>query len=108
MLSKAGDFFRQAPQTAPVPEGTLFRVVSEQLPGKGRTRFMGCGPDGRVGLAMQEKHENEKNRLFFKAQRGDVLRISNTEDRGDGRALNDTSTVEIIANAGKPVLVKPG
>lgn len=93
---------------APVPEGTLFRVVSEQLPGKGRTRFMGCGPDGRVGLAMQEKHENEKNRLFFKAQRGDVLRISNTEDRGDGRALNDTSTVEIIANAGKPVLVKPG
>lgn len=93
---------------APVPEGTLFRVVSEQLPGKGRTRFMGCGPDGRVGLAMQEKHENEKNRLFFKAQRGDVLRISNTEERGDGRALNETSTVEIIANAGKPVLVKPG
>lgn len=93
---------------APLPEGTLFRVVSEQLPGKGRTRFMGCGPDGRVGLAMQEKHENEKNRLFFKAQRGDVLRISNTEERGDGRALNETSTVEIIANAGKPVLVKPG
>lgn len=93
---------------APVPEGTLFRVVSEQLPGKGRTRFMGCGPDGRIGLAMQEKHETEKNRLFFKAQRGDVLRISNTEDRGDGRALNETSTVEIVANAGKPVLVKPG
>lgn len=91
---------------APVPEGTLFRVVSEQLPGKGRTRFMGCGPDGRIGLAMQEKHETERNRLFFKAQRGDVLRISNTEDRGDGRALNETSTVEIIANAGKPVLVR--
>jgi hypothetical protein len=65
---------------------------------------MGCGPEGRVGLAMQDKHENEKNRLFFKVSRGDVIRISNTEDRGDGRALNETSTVEIIANAGKPVL----
>jgi hypothetical protein len=78
--------------------------VSEALAGKGRQRFMGCGPEGRVGLAMQDKHENEKNRLFFKVSRGDVIRISNTEDRGDGRALNETSTVEIIANAGKPVL----
>lgn len=86
------------------PEGSVFRIVSEALAGKGRQRFMGCGPEGRVGLAMQDKHENEKNRLFFKVSRGDVIRISNTEDRGDGRALNDTSTVEIIANAGKPVL----
>jgi hypothetical protein len=86
------------------PEGSVFRIVSEALAGKGRQRFMGCGPEGRVGLAMQDKHENEKNRLFFKVSRGDVIRISNTEDRGDGRALNETSTVEIIANAGKPVL----
>lgn len=86
------------------PEGSIFRIVSEALEGKGRRRFMGCGPEGRIGLAMQEKHENEKNRLFFKVSRGDVIRISNTEDRGDGRAMNDTSTVEIIANAGKPVL----
>jgi SAM-dependent methyltransferase len=85
------------------PEGTIFRIVSEPLEGKGRRRFMGCGPEGRVGLAMQEKHENEKNRLFFKVTRGDVIRITGTEDRGDGRAMNDSSTVEIIANAGKPV-----
>ncbi len=89
------------------PEGSIFRIVSEPLEGKGRTRFMGCGPEGRVGLAMQEKHENEKNRLFFKVNRGDVIRISGTEDRGDGRAMNEHSTVEIIANAGKPVLPAP-
>jgi len=88
------------------PPGSIFRIVSEALEGKGRQRFMGCGPEGRIGLAMQEKHENEKNRLFFKASRGDVIRISDTEDRGDGRALTENSTVEIIANAGRPV-VKP-
>lgn len=92
---------------APPPEGQVFRIVSEALPGKGRTRYMGCGPDGRVGLAMQEKHENEQTRLFFKLTRGDVIRITNTEDRGDGRAVSDQSSVEIIAHAGKPVLTTP-
>lgn len=86
------------------PDGSIFRIVSEALPGKGRTRYMGCGPEGRVGLAMQEKHENEKNRLFFKVTRGDVIRVTGTEDRGDGRALSDQSTVEIIAHAGRPVV----
>ena len=85
------------------PAGTLFRIVSEPLEGKGRRRFMGCGPDGRVGLAMQEKHESETNRLFFKISRGDVIRITDTEERGDGRALTEKSTVEVVASAGKPV-----
>lgn len=86
------------------PPGTLFRIVSEPLEGKGRRRFMGCGPEGRVGLAMQEKHENERNRLFFKIARGDVIRITETEERGDGRALTDKSTVEVVASAGRPVV----
>ena len=90
-----------------VPEGQLFRIVSEPLPGKGRSRMMGCGPEGRVGLAMQDKHETEKNRLFLKATRGDVLRVTATEERGDGRALTDQSIVEIIAHAGRPVLATP-
>jgi ribosomal protein RSM22 (predicted rRNA methylase) len=91
-----------------LPEGTLFRIVSEALEGKGRKRFMACGPDGRVGLAMQEKHENERNRLFMKVSRGDVIRVSETEERGDGRALNENSTVEIIANAGRALPLPPG
>lgn len=85
------------------PPGEVFRVVSEPLEGKGRQRFMGCGPQGRVGLAMQEKHETEQNRLFFKLKRGDVVRVTNTEERGDGRALSDQSTLEILAHAGQPV-----
>ena len=89
------------------PDGTLFRIVSEPLEGKGRQRVMGCGPTGRVGLAMQDKHVNEKTRLFGKAVRGDVLRVSNTEPRGDGVTLTEHSTVEIIANAGRPVVKPP-
>jgi SAM-dependent methyltransferase len=85
------------------PNGRIFRIVSEALAGKGRQRFMGCGPEGRVGLAMQEKHQTPENRLFFKAQRGDVIRVEGTEDKGDGFSLTDASKVEIIAHAGKPV-----
>ncbi|GMU60900.1 MAG: hypothetical protein AMXMBFR34_26630 [Myxococcaceae bacterium] len=85
------------------PEGQVFRIVSEPLEGKGRQRFMGCGPSGRVGLAMQERHETERNRLFFKLQRGDVVRVTQPEERGDGLALADASTVEIVAHAGRPV-----
>lgn len=84
-----------------LPKGRLFRIVSEPLEGKGRQRFMGCGEEGRVGLALQQKHETKENKAFFYARRGDVLRITETEPRGDGLSLNEKSTVKIIAPAGK-------
>lgn len=85
------------------PEGRLFRIVSEPLEGKGRLRFMGCGPEGRVGLAMQEKHQTEANKVFFKLPRGAVVKLDVTEPRGDGLALDDRSTVQVIAWPGQPV-----
>jgi SAM-dependent methyltransferase len=85
------------------PPGRLFRIVSEPLEGKGRQRYMGCGPEGRVGLALQEKHRTSENEAFFRLQRGDVIRVSETEERGDGFALGDRSKVEVVARAGRPV-----
>lgn len=85
------------------PEGSVFRIVSEPLEGKGRQRFMGCGPEGRLGLAMQDKHENENTKLFSKVKRGDVIRVTNTEPRGDGIAVTDQSKVEMVAWAGQVV-----
>jgi SAM-dependent methyltransferase len=85
------------------PEGRLFRIVSEPLEGKGRLRFMGCGPEGRVGLAMQEKHQTETNKVFFKLPRGAVVKVDVTEPRGDGLALDDRSTVQVLAWPGQPV-----
>jgi SAM-dependent methyltransferase len=89
-----------------VPAGRLFRIVSEPLEGKGRQRFIGCGPEGRMGLALQEKHRTEANASFFRLNRGDVVSIDETEQRGDGLALTERSTVRVVAPAGRPA--KPG
>ena len=64
---------------------------------------MGCGPEGRVGLALQDKHRTADNEAFFRLERGDVIRVSETEERGDGFALGDRSRVEVMARAGRPL-----
>jgi ribosomal protein RSM22 (predicted rRNA methylase) len=97
MLSRRDVAWKEAPQ------GNVFRIVSEPLEGKGRLRYMGCGAAGRTGLALQTKHENENNRTFMNLQRGDVIRVSTPEEKGDGLALDDTSTVERIAWPGQRV-----
>ncbi|HZH03088.1 MAG TPA: small ribosomal subunit Rsm22 family protein, partial [Myxococcaceae bacterium] len=66
------------------PPGRLFRIVSEPLEGKGRQRYIGCGPEGRVGLALQEKHRTPENAAFFTLKRGDVVELTETESKGDG------------------------
>jgi small ribosomal subunit Rsm22 len=85
------------------PPGRVFRIVSEPLPSKGRLRYMGCGPEGRMGLSLQEKHVGEGNRRFEDLLRGDVVEISGGEPRGDGLALGEGSAVKVIAPAGRPV-----
>ena len=87
----------------PVPEGRLFRIVSEPLEGKGRQRYIGCGPEGRVGLALQEKHRTPENERFFSLRRGDVIRLTETEPRGDGLSLDDRSELKVVAPAGRPM-----
>jgi ribosomal protein RSM22 (predicted rRNA methylase) len=89
------------------PAGRVFRIVSEPLPSKGRLRYMGCGPEGRVGLALQDKHVGEPNRRFAKLLRGDVIGIEGGEPRGDGVALGPDTRVRMIAGAGQPVPAGP-
>lgn len=84
------------------PSGRVFRIVSEALEGKGRQRYMGCGPEGRLGLALQDKHRTDGNQRFFHLQRGEIVRLGGTaEEKGDGVGLNESSTVEVIARAGQ-------
>jgi SAM-dependent methyltransferase len=89
------------------PQGRVFRIVSEPLPSKGRLRYMGCGPEGRMGLALQEKHVNDGNRRFGELLRGDVVLVTGGEPRGDGVALGEASTVRVLAPAGRPVPAPP-
>jgi hypothetical protein len=79
-----------------VPEGRLFRIVSEPLGTKGRARFVGCGPEGRVPLVLADKHRAPHNHAFFDLQRGDVVRIGATDEKGDGLALKADSAVELL------------
>ncbi|HWV38590.1 MAG TPA: small ribosomal subunit Rsm22 family protein [Vulgatibacter sp.] len=81
----------------------LFRIVSEPLPSKGRLRYVGCGPEGRVGLAMQERHESPATRPFRSLARGDVIAVAGTEEKGDGLALGPEGAVRIVARAGEPI-----
>ena len=85
------------------PSGKILRIVSERLAGKGRLRYIGCGPEGRMGLALQEKHVGQANAVFTELQRGDVVRLEGTEPRGDGLALGPDSTVTVIAKASSRV-----
>ena len=85
------------------PAGRVFRIVSEPLPSNGRLRYMGCGPEGRMGLSLQGKHVGERNRRFEHLLRGDVVRVTGGEPRGDGLALGEASEVSVLAPAGRPV-----
>jgi SAM-dependent methyltransferase len=87
----------------PPPPGRVFRIVSEPLPSKGRLRYMGCGPEGRMGLALQEKDVGDRNRAFEGLLRGDVVEVTGVEPRGDGLRLSPESEVRVIAAAGRPV-----
>jgi len=88
---------------APPPPGRVFRIVSEPLPSKGRLRYMACGPEGRMGISLQEKHVNERNRRFGELLRGDVVELTEVEPRGDGLRLSDASDVRLVARAGEAV-----
>ena len=85
------------------PAGRIFRIVSEPLPSKGRLRYMGCGPEGRLGLALQEKDVRPANQRFERLLRGDVVALTGVEPRGDGLRLGPESEVRVIAAAGVPV-----
>jgi ribosomal protein RSM22 (predicted rRNA methylase) len=85
------------------PAGRVFRIVSEPLPSKGRLRYMGCGPEGRVGLALQDKHLGGPNAAFARLLRGDVVALAGVEPRGDGLRLSEASEVKVLARAGEPV-----
>ncbi len=97
VLAPKGEAWRDA------PPGQVFRIVSEPLEGKGRQRYMGCGPSGRVGLAMQHRHAGPQTEAFMTLQRGDVIELTGTEAKGDGLALTEGGAVKVIAPAGKPV-----
>jgi SAM-dependent methyltransferase len=90
------------PWTEP-PPGRLFRIVSEPLQGKGRLRYMACGPEGRMGLALQDKHVTDANRHFAALERGEIVSIEGAAAKGDGLGLDAASQVTRVAGPGERI-----
>jgi ribosomal protein RSM22 (predicted rRNA methylase) len=107
LVVAARDATAPAPAPAtPTPTATatarrVFRIVSEPLPSKGRLRYMACGPEGRLGLALQEKHVGPANARFEGLLRGDVVAVEGAEPSGEGLKLGPDSKVEVVAKAGE-------
>jgi SAM-dependent methyltransferase len=79
----------------PSQDPSLFRVVSDRLEEKGRLRLYGCGPAGRHPLVRLDRHHTESNAAFADAERGDLIRVSDTTIAGDGLRVGPDSAVEI-------------
>jgi hypothetical protein len=62
-----------------VERPNAWRVVSEQLPAKGKLELYGCSNEGRVPLRLLRRNRSDANRAFERAQRGDVIVVEQTE-----------------------------
>jgi ribosomal protein RSM22 (predicted rRNA methylase) len=74
----------------------LFRVVSERMDEKGRSKLFACGPRGRHLVTRLNKHAERRNGAWDQLHRGDVIELTGLEDRGDGLRVTTESTVRVM------------
>lgn len=65
-----------APVVPADADPTLYRVVSEPFPEKGRLRLFVCGAPGRHQLIRLDRHRSEHNQALDSVVRGDILAVS--------------------------------
>lgn len=74
--------------------GELFRAVSGQLKSKGKTEVWLCG-DTAPRAQRLDRHRTDQNRDLELAERGSILRVSNTAPATPGGMLRVDKTAEI-------------
>ncbi len=88
---------RPEPPADAVPDGGLYRVVSEPLLSKsGRIRRLVCGPLGRFALSAPKAGASAGLKAFYRLVRGDAVRFSGAEKRESGWGLSESSTLEVV------------
>ena len=76
----------------PVSDASLFRIVSDPLPEKGRFKLYGCGASGRHAIARLDRHATPANGDMDRLARGDIAQIARTTFAQDGlRVVKDTT-----------------
>ena len=81
---------------AAAPDPSLWRVVGVPSPESGKSRFFICNDQGRVPLVRLHKHATPANEGFASLERGDRVRLTGIEPRGDGLRVLPESVVEKI------------
>ena len=82
-------------RTVPEPPRNLWRVVGVPLPEKGKRRVWVCSDEGRVAVGRLDKHASAETAQFDELGRGDLVRLTGLEQRGDGlRVVPGVSRVE--------------
>jgi len=79
--------------TSHAEDSSLYRVVSDPMPEKGRLRLYGCGTDGRHALVRLDRNASPANAALDAARRGDVIRVERTQLGGDGLRINAETAV---------------
>lgn len=85
---------------APEHPPNRYRVVSEPLHTKGRLRYFGCGTSGRISIIMKERDAKRSGSEFAELERGDVIEIGETIEKGDGFVIQKGEPAVRIARAG--------
>jgi ribosomal protein RSM22 (predicted rRNA methylase) len=75
------------------PDRARFRIVSDPMKDKGRLRFYGCGPAGRLLLTRLDRDGSSANRAFDQLARGAVVAIADADPRADGLRCGRATTV---------------
>lgn len=89
----------RAPGPLADPAARPFRIVSDPRHSKGKWSWIGCGPEGRVGLVLMKRDLARHNKVFRQLDRGDIISVSATRERGDGLALSAESVVRVLQQA---------
>jgi hypothetical protein len=81
-------------QGTPNADNSVFRMVSDPMKDKGRLRFFGCGPAGRLLVTRLDRERSPTNQLLDEIERGAVVRIEGGTSQSDGlRCGHDCSVV---------------
>lgn len=83
----------------PTPDDTLFRIVSEPTPEKGKKRLFGCGPRGRHALVRLDRMKSIGSVTFDELERGDVVELFPLRESGDGLRLTLETEVRVARAA---------
>lgn len=78
-----------------------WRVISNQMPSKGKKEIVLCGQRGRTRVTRLDKNKTATNRTFDEMRRGDLVELDTLSDapyRVDGEfAVKDDTRLKIIA-----------